>query len=173
MLARTFWKLVVRDRADFLTRLLQTLADSRAAYCVIGGVAVNAYVEPLVTLDFDVVIEANDLPAVERSLRRSFDVSPFSHSLKVTSPESDLRVQIQTDPRYAAFVDRAEWRPVLGIEMRVAALEDVLQGKIWAATSDTRRATKRQKDLLDIARLVEAYPALRAKVPLDILATLL
>jgi len=50
----------------------------------------------------------------------------------------------------------------------VAAIEDILQGKIWAAQDETRRGSKRQKDLADIARLLEADPALRDRVPPDI-----
>jgi hypothetical protein len=46
---------------------------------------------------------------------------------------------------------------------------DILRGKVWAAPDPTRRASKRQKDLADIARLLEAYPALRAQVPPDLL----
>jgi hypothetical protein len=34
------------------------------------------------------------------------------------------------------------------------------------------RASKRQKDLADIARVLETYPALRAMVPADVLARL-
>jgi hypothetical protein len=52
----------------------------------------------------------------------------------------------------------------LGVALPVAALEDVFQGKLWAV----RRASKRQKDLADIARLIEAYPALRDRVPEDV-----
>jgi hypothetical protein len=172
MLARTFWQLVVRDRADFLPRLLRALSDSRARYCVIGGVAVNAYVEPQITLDFDVAIAAGDLQAVEDTLAGSFDIERFPHTANVTSPESDLRVQITTDPRYAGFFERAEWRTVLGFEMRVASIEDVLQGKLWAAESEGRRLSKRQKDLFDIARLLEAHPELRTRVPEETLAKL-
>jgi hypothetical protein len=54
----------------------------------------------------------------------------------------------------------------------VADIEDVLQGKIWAAQDPERRTSKRQKDLADIARLIEAEPALRARVPQDLLARL-
>ena len=172
MLARQFWQLVVRDRADFLPRLLRALAESQARYCVIGGVAVNAYVEPQITLDLDVAIAAEDLRAVEEALGGSFDIERFAHTANVTSPESDLRVQITTDTRYSAFFDRAAWRTVLGFEMRVASLEDVLQGKIWASANEGRRLPKRQKDLFDIARLLEAYPDLRARVPDEILAKL-
>jgi hypothetical protein len=47
----------------------------------------------------------------------------------------------------------------------VAAVEDVVRGKIWAALDDTRRPSKRQKDLADILRLVESRPALAALIP--------
>jgi len=46
----------------------------------------------------------------------------------------------------------------------------VLQGKLWAYSDPTRRQSKRQKDLADIARLVETHPELEAEVPTDILA---
>ena len=76
------------------------------------------------------------------------------------------------DPRYAPFVGRAELRSVLGHTLPVAHVEDVLQGKLWAFQDDTRRPSKRQKDLADIARLIEAYPDLRARVPEDVLRRL-
>jgi hypothetical protein len=82
-------------------------------------------------------------------------------------------VQIQLDPRYEPFVARAEERDVLGQRLPVASLEGILQGKIWAAGDAAHRASKRQKDLADIARLLEAYPQLRSRVPADILARLI
>jgi len=62
---------------------------------------------------------------------------------------------------------------VLGLVLPVASLEDVLTGKVWAAQDPGRRGSKRQKDLADIARLLEAYPELRSSVPEEILARLL
>jgi hypothetical protein len=44
------------------------------------------------------------------------------------------------------------------MELPVAHLEDVLQGKVWAAQDAQRRGSKRQKDLADIARILEKYP---------------
>ena len=160
------------DEADLLERLLVLFEELHIAYCVIGGQGVNAYVEPLVSLDLDVVVVAEQLAEVEKLLAESFSVKRFPHSLNVAAPDSDLRVQIQTDARYTDFPGRATVREVLGRPLRVAAMEDVLQGKIWAALDPERRGSKRQKDLADIARLIEAYPQLRECVPAEILERL-
>ncbi|MBI4635420.1 MAG: nucleotidyl transferase AbiEii/AbiGii toxin family protein [Candidatus Rokubacteria bacterium] len=169
MRAREFWKVVTADRSDFLDRLIAVLAEHGIRYCLVGGQAVNAYAEPVVSLDLDVVVATDQLPEVEALMRRAFRVERFPHSLNVSEAGSELRVQIQTDPRYAPFVDRAAVSDLLGLRLPVACLEDLLQGKLWAATDATRRASKRQKDLADIARLLEAYPALRARVPAEVL----
>lgn len=54
---------------------------------------------------------------------------------------------------------------MLSYPLRVAAVEDVLQGKLWAYQDESRRGSKRQKDLADIARLVEARPELADRLP--------
>lgn len=149
--------------------LLKLFEENGIRYCVIGGQAVNHYVDPLVSLDLDLVVATDQLEAAEALLAQRFEIRRFSHSLNVTPGKSDLRVQIQTDPRYADFVDRAQRGDVLGIEMPVASARDVLWGKVWAAQDPARRASKRQKDLADIARLIEADPALRRLVPREIL----
>ena len=106
-------------------------------------------------------------------MRGEFRVERFPHRVNVSAPDSDLRVQLQTDSRYSAFVDRASPRNVLGLSLPVAALEDVLQGKVWATQDHGRRPSKRQKDLADVARILEADPDLRRLVPQEILARLL
>src|SRR4029079_14445346 len=50
------------DRGDFLEGFLSVLESLGVDFCVIGGVAVNAYSEPIVTEDFDVAIAIGDLP---------------------------------------------------------------------------------------------------------------
>jgi len=167
--ALAYWKAVTQDRSDFLDEFLALLVDSGIRYAVIGGQGVNAYAEPLVSLDLDVAVATEDLDRVESLLSERFRVEQFPHSINVNADGSQLRVQLQTDSRYAAFVPRAEPREVLGVTLQVAAVEDVLQGKIWAFLDETRRATKRQKDLADIGRLIEAYPHLRARVPGEVL----
>jgi hypothetical protein len=54
----------------------------------------------------------------------------------------------------------------------VAALHDVVQGKIWAWEDRERRLTKRKKDELDLLRLAEAHPAIGAKMPAEIVSQL-
>jgi hypothetical protein len=172
MQAQDFWRTVVADRSDFLNRVIGLLTDNKIAFCVLGGQAVNAYAEPVVSLDLDVVIAVDQLLEAEKLLSDEFHVEPFPHSLNVSSLGSDLRVQIQTNPRYAPFVARSTMRDVLGLQLPVASVEDVLQGKIWAALDSDHRPSKRQKDLADIARLIEAYPALRDLVPQELLVRL-
>jgi hypothetical protein len=52
--------------------------------------------------------------------------------------------------------------------MKVASVEDVLQGKIWAYSDEQRRKSKRQKDLADIIRLTEEDPSLIDRIPASI-----
>lgn len=169
MRASVFYDKITRGGGVVIEALLGLLDEAGIRYCVVGGQAVNHYVEPLVSLDLDIVVATDQLAAAETLLAERFSVQRFPHSLNVTPEESDVRVQIQTDPRYGDFVDRAEPGDVLGIKVPVAAIGDVLQGKVWAARDPSRRPSKRQKDLVDIARLIEAYPDLRTTVPPEIL----
>lgn len=173
MQALTFWKTVTMDYSNLLENLIELLKKHEVRFCVIGGQAVNAYAEPLVSLDLDLAVAVDQIEKVSMLLGKHFTVKRFPHSLNVTIPNSDVRVQIQTDERYGKFLDRATVRPVLGMELPVASVEDVLQGKIWAAMDSERRGSKRQKDLADIARLLENYPQYRSRVPKEILERLL
>ena len=172
MKALAFWRTVVADQTDFLTRVIELLTEQEIRYCVLGGQGVNAYAEPIVSLDLDIVIAVDQIGKAEDLLGHEFRIERYPHSLNVSAKGSDLRVQIQTDPRYEGFLSRAVMRDVLGLRLPVAAVEDILQGKIWAALDPGRRPSKRQKDLADIARLLEVYPYLREKVPSEILARL-
>jgi hypothetical protein len=172
MKALSFWKAVTLDKSNLLEAVFALLQDHGVRFCVIGGQAVNAYVEPLVSLDLDLVVAVDQVETVRELMQQRFEVESFSHGINISSKGSDLRVQFQTDPRYGDFVERSSIREVLGLRLPVASLEDVLQGKIWAATHPDRRATKRKKDLLDIERLLESYPELKSRVPDEILSSL-
>src|SRR5205809_3667997 len=77
MRALQFWKAVTMDRSDFLERLLEALATAKIGYCVIGGAAVNAYAEPVVTLDLDIAVAMTDVERAEELLSHDFKVRRF------------------------------------------------------------------------------------------------
>ena len=55
MKALSSWKAVTQDKSHLLDDVFALLQDNGVRFCVIGGQAVNAYVEPLVSLDLDLV----------------------------------------------------------------------------------------------------------------------
>lgn len=166
MTEKEFLRAVTNGETDLVQLLLDVLEETGAGHCVIGGLAVNAYVEPVVSLDLDLVVATDRVDDVaEAAAARGLKVERFPHSINLSGPRSDLRIQLQTDPRYQEFLSRAEPRTVLGYPLQVAALQDVLQGKLWAYQDPSRRPSKRQKDLADVARLVEARPELLERLP--------
>jgi hypothetical protein len=149
------------------------VCGSLGPYCLIGGLAVNCYVEPVYTMDADLVVVPShlaDLPL--RLADAGFKVERFAHSINAQRGDSRLRIQFTTDTRYERFPTRATLRTVLGESVSVAAVGDVFQGKLWAWSDPSRRLTKRKKDELDLIRLAEAFPVLRPGLPGELRALL-
>lgn len=165
MTDKEFFKKIANGKDDFLQEFVDILKKGKFSFCVIGGLGVNAYAEPVVSLDLDVVIVSEKIHDLLPRLKKKFTLEEFANSINVAEKGSALRVQIQTDPRYQGFIKRAKVRDVLGYKLPVAAIKDIFQGKIWAATDKTRRASKRQKDLADILRLIEVRPQLKTALP--------
>jgi len=166
MTGKEFINSVANGKSDIIQLFLDILSKTGSRYCLIGGLAVNAYVEPVVSLDLDIVAAIEDIGAICKAAKEhDLKVEEFEHSVNITSESSDLRIQLQADPRYQRFVLSAEDRTVLGYTMKVARLEDVLEGKVWAYMDKARRRSKRQKDLADIFRIVEKYPQLEKALP--------
>jgi hypothetical protein len=156
MTAQEAYELTTRGGATDFRRLID-VCESFGPYCLIGGLAVNCYVEPVYTLDADIVVIAANLPKLTAHL---------------AEPESDLRIQFTTDERYQTFPARATEAEVLGVRVKVACLEDVTLGKLWAYGDPQRRLSKRKKDELDLIRLAEAYPELKSSYPAELQAQL-
>jgi hypothetical protein len=148
------YELTTHGGATDFGRLISA-CESFGAYCLIGGLAVNCYVEPVYTLDADLVVIASSL-------------SKLSAHLQSLSFGSELCIQFSTDERYQAFLDRTVEAEVLGLRVRVACLQDVVQGKLWAYADPQRRLSKRKKDELDLIRLAEAYPSLKSLYPIEL-----
>jgi hypothetical protein len=138
-------------------------------WCLIGGLAVNCYVEPVYTLDADIVIVAAQLPEVAARLTDlGFTMREFPHSLNAQRAGGRLNIQFTTDLRYQEFLASATPADVLGQRVPVASLENLVRGKVWAWSDQERRLSKRKKDELDLIRIAESYPHLRAMMPAEI-----
>jgi hypothetical protein len=57
------------DETDLLGNLLGFLESRKVPFCVIGGQAVNAYVEPLASLDLDFAVAIDDPHDLIQDLR--------------------------------------------------------------------------------------------------------
>ncbi|MFH1868639.1 MAG: hypothetical protein ABH843_06680 [Candidatus Omnitrophota bacterium] len=165
MTKKEFMNRIGNGKVDILQQFIGLLKKLKIDYCVIGGLAVNSYVEPVVSLDLDIIVITDDLDRLIRSSGKIFKKKRFAHSINLTSSKSDLRIQIQTDPRYQPFIKKSSVKNVMGYRMKAASLEDVLQGKVWAYSDKKRRPSKRQKDIADILRLTESYPKLKSSLP--------
>jgi hypothetical protein len=145
--AAEVYDLTTKGGATEFGRLIQS-CESFGMYCLIGGMAVNCYVEPVYTLDVDLVV-----------------VESAEEHLREPTPASDLHVHFTTDSKYQGFLPRAVTHQVLGVAAKVACLKDVTRGKLWAYCDPRRRLSKRKKDELDLIRLGEKYPELMAMYP--------
>ena len=166
MTERQFYDWQTAGGGGDVLRLVEVLERLEIPWCMIGGLAVNYWAaEPLATADVDVVIAAERVEEAIQALEATgFRAKRFEWSVNLKG-SSKLSVQISTEDLYGEFPSRSVAADVHGILMRVASLKDTLAGKIAAWRDDRRRPSKRQKDLLDIMRLVESHPALRDELP--------
>jgi hypothetical protein len=108
---------------------------------------------------------------VEALVAEGFLAERFPSSVNLKG-KSKVTIQISTEDFYRDFPARSVPADVHGILMRVASLEDTLKGKIKAWSEPSWRASKRQKDLTDIMRMVESHPQLRKDLPDKVAARL-
>ena len=168
-----FWKAIVADKSNFLERAIQLLEENGLRYCVIGGVAVNAYVAPVVTEDLDIVIATADLSRARALLGAAFRTREFPHRLNLYDLDSRLQVQLRLEHALEGLVERATTEEVMGMRLPVATREDLVDAKGRAAMDPTRRPSKRMKDVLDLARLVGGFPELLERIPQSLRAQVL
>ncbi len=162
------YELTTKGGATDFARLIEA-CESFGPYCLIGGLAANCYVEPVYTLDADLVVIASGLSGLSAHLQnQGFKVEEHPHSLNATAPRSELRIQFTTDERYQEFLARSVESEVLGIRVKIACLDDVTRGKLWAYSDPKQRLSKRKKDELDLIRLAEAHPELKSLYPREL-----
>ncbi len=170
MTTRQFYDWQTAGGGGDVSLLVATLERLEIAWCMIGGLAVNHWAaEPMATADVDIVIASERVEEAVKALQAAgFKAKKFKWSVNLTG-RSKVSVQISTEKVYHGFPGRSVPADIHGILMRVASLPDTLAGKLLAYRDKERRASKRQKDLTDILRLVEAHPKLKKLLPADVM----
>lgn len=146
------------------------ILNTHQPWCLIDGLAVNCYVEPVYTMDVDLVVVATELEPIARDLEEhGFKVKRFEHSMNAQRSSSELSLQFTTDVRFLRDMTECE---VLGLPVPVASLENIIRGKVWAWQDANTRLSKRKKDELDLIRIAETQAETRRLMPREIVAQL-
>jgi hypothetical protein len=103
--------------------VLVQILDGHGRWCLVGGLAVNCYVEPVFTIDADLVVLLTELSAIQAELiARGFTVEEHPHSVNAQMKDSQLRIQFTIDQRYQGFLADTQTFTVLGERAPVASL---------------------------------------------------
>jgi hypothetical protein len=87
--AEIFEAITGSGSTDFAS--LVRILNRQSAWCLIGGLAVNCYVEPVYTLDADVIVVTSQLPDIKSELLAAgFTVEEFPRSLNSRMPKTNL-----------------------------------------------------------------------------------
>lgn len=166
MTPKKFYDWQTSGGTDDVMRLVDCLERTDIQWCAIGGIAVNHWAdEPMVTQDVDLVVAVESIEDTVKILEKAgFRSERFPWSINFRG-RSKVSIQLSTEKSYQEFPSRSVPADVHGILMRVASLEDTLEGKIRAWKDPSRRQSKRLKDLGDIARLIETHPHLWKSLP--------
>lgn len=151
---------MIRVQDDFFLDLLEVLETNRIYYCLLGGFAVNSYVEPQKNPDMELVVERDQLGPLVLVLKKRFKVERFFRYIKVHEKHHAAQARILTGDRYQLFVGRTQLQNILGGEIPVASLKNVLKAKEWSALDKNTRPEERRRDLADIARILAVKPSL-------------
>ena len=160
-------------------RVLELVAEllhrTGTPYALIGGLAVQMRTaDPRTTLDIDLAVPRFDDVPRAALLAAGFEhTGRHEHSdnwIAPLSPALAVRTAVQfsaEDVGIAEAVAAAETIDVSeGVRLRVARAADLIVLKLAAAAEPSRRPSKRQHDIADIAAILEENPELRTPATL-------
>ena len=163
MTAEEIYESVTNGGASDFAQVAAIL-ERHGPWSLIGGLAVNCYVEPVYTVDADIVVVAQHLPAIREELAAAgFRLEQFPHSLNASKAgEQAADVQFTQDASLSGVSSAARSvARVLGqLHSRGEAWKTSFKGRFGRGRDPERRLSKRKKDELDLMRIAEAYPEL-------------
>ena len=157
------------DKENVLASLIDVMRHEAIPYAVMGGVAVQLYTEePRTTADVDIALHNRDDIPRESLVKAGFTYDGsyrWSENWRAPAPASTHRrrrisVQFSADDLMSASVDRAVEVRAGDLSFPLVTMDDLILLKLAAAEEATRRVSKRQQDVTDIARLLEEHPEL-------------
>jgi len=150
--------------ATFLQRVFQILDEAGVPYMLTGSLASAYYAVPRATQDIDLVVEI-EAPGVERLVRgfreaecyvdrdAALDAWRSRGQFNAIDPESGWKVDVMVRkdrPYSKTEFARRQRASLLGVEVTIASLEDVLIAKLeWSRLGDS--ALQRR----DVVQLLE------------------
>src|SRR5947209_20474831 len=100
MTATEIFESVTKGGSSDFALLVQIL-DRHGRWCLVGGLAVNCYVEPVFTMDAEIVVTSSELSGIRAELiGNGFSVEEYEHSINAQMKGSQLRIQFTIDLRY-------------------------------------------------------------------------
>lgn len=80
MTPKKFLNTLANSNVDVIKEFFELLSNLNISYCVIGGLAVNAYAEPVVSMDSDLVLTLADIMRLVETHSHLYDLLP--HEVK-------------------------------------------------------------------------------------------
>ena len=87
MTKKEFLNAVSNGKVDILQAFINIMSRLNIDYCVIGGLAINAYAEPVVSLELDIVVAADNIETLVKAAEVHFSIQKFTGS--VTSAQTN------------------------------------------------------------------------------------
>jgi hypothetical protein len=146
--------------------LLVSNLNKHDPWCLVGGLALNCYVEEQHTSDVDIVIATLEADSIKQDLTiAGFSIEELPPVITAKMKGSDLDIRLTADARQQKFLFDAKLMAVMGERVPVASPANIARGLLWSWSEESRPPTKRKKDERGLVRLLEAYPQLHNLVP--------
>lgn len=176
MTERELYNHVSKGGGDVIADAVKILRNE-CKFCLIGGLAVNCYVEPVYSMDVDFAVSVCDTGKLLHSFEEAgFHVGERTYSARFSCPESMCqirpgclaRIRIDNESRMKEFPLRADNREIFGEIIPVACLDDLVQERSWFLECPDLDIVSSKKAGLDLIRISMKYPEYLPKMPEEI-----
>ena len=90
MTAAEVFESVTNEGSKDFSALVRIL-NANQPWCLIGGLAVNCYVEPIYTIDADIVVMTDRLSQISKQLEQAeFQIQKFEYSIDAKGQQSQM-----------------------------------------------------------------------------------